>query len=173
MRKLWILKTILDFLFIILIMLGAILALCFGLFLFSGDVKMLSIFFTVKDIKGVNTIGETEAFLMLIIIMIVYGLFVYSIFVLRKIIRLFTRMKLFEPYVIKGFHRMGLCFVLIACLSNIPVFLYKIFQGNIYIEFHSGLGSFLSVLCLGLFFMILSTIFKIAKHAKEENELTI
>ena len=36
-----------------------------------------------------------------------------------------------------------------------------------------GLTPYLILICLGLFFMVLSEVFKVAKHAKEENELTV
>ena len=36
-----------------------------------------------------------------------------------------------------------------------------------------GLNQHIIIICLGLFFMVLSEIFKIAKNAKQENDLTI
>ncbi|WP_414692206.1 DUF2975 domain-containing protein [Olleya sp. UBA1516] len=36
-----------------------------------------------------------------------------------------------------------------------------------------GFSSFLIMLCFGLFFMVLSEVFKVAKYTKQENDLTI
>jgi hypothetical protein len=45
------------------------------------------------------------------------------------------------------------------------------FKQEISLEF--GLNTHLTLICLGLFFMVLSEVFKIAKTAKQENDLTI
>jgi hypothetical protein len=45
------------------------------------------------------------------------------------------------------------------------------FEQKISLEF--GLNQHIVIICLGLFFIILSEIFQIAKTAKQENDLTI
>lgn len=51
------------------------------------------------------------------------------------------------------------------------MFINTIYEGEIKLEL--GLNGFILMIALGLFFMILSELFQIAKKQKEENELTI
>jgi len=67
---------------------------------------------------------------------------------------------------------MGNLLILTAILNTLPKFIYKqVYESKISLDV--GLNPVVVTICLGLFFMILSEIFKIAKKAKEENELTV
>jgi hypothetical protein len=54
----------------------------------------------------------------------------------------------------------------------VPSFLYRLLYKSKF-EIDLSFSPFILTLALGLFFMVLSEVFKIARTAKEENELTI
>jgi hypothetical protein len=56
--------------------------------------------------------------------------------------------------------------------SSILFFVFRLFSDSKF-QMSLGLTPYIFVICLGLFFMILSEVFMVAKHAKDENELTI
>jgi hypothetical protein len=63
---------------------------------------------------------------------------------------------------------------LASLFTGLPLLFYKIIhEGNIEIEFGGGFSSFLFTSSLGLFFMVLSDVFKIAKTMTDDNELTV
>ena len=74
--------------------------------------------------------------------------------------------------VITSFKKIGNLLIisgLISLLISIIGEMY--FKESVSISF--GLDQNLITICLGLFFLVLSEIFKIAKSAKQENDLTI
>jgi hypothetical protein len=67
---------------------------------------------------------------------------------------------------------MGNLLVATGIAATVLFFVIKlIFESRF--EIHLGLTPYVFIVCLGLFFMVLSEIFKIAKTAKQENDLTI
>jgi hypothetical protein len=69
-------------------------------------------------------------------------------------------------------NKIGFWLVVAAFLDGVPSLIYKVLYQK-KIGFEIGLSPFLIMLCFGLFFMVLSEVFKIAKHTKEESDLTI
>ncbi len=101
-----------------------------------------------------------------------YLVLIYCIYLFRKILQYFQRLNIFDEFVLLSFKKMGNLLVLSAFLTGIPSFLYKILdKGEISISI--GFSPFFMLLCLGLFSIVLSEIFKISKNFKEENDLTI
>jgi len=169
MRKLNILKTLVDFAFF------------FGVF----AIATMTIFvpFTLTDPDGMEvtlngqkivTSGIPEKILM--VVALISGLFfIYSIYLLRKVIGFFMKRDLFNDKVISHLNTIGIFLVASALLTSFSTFCFKMFQDQeVGLAITSGgFDSFLLAVSLGLFFMVLSEVFKIAKNMKEENELTI
>jgi hypothetical protein len=92
--------------------------------------------------------------------------------VFRKTLRYFQKVKPFHDEVIANFYKIGYLLTGIGLGSSVLFFLMRILFENKF-KIHLGLSPYLMLVCLGLFFMVLSEVFKVAKHAKEENELTV
>lgn len=170
MKKLNILKTILDFFWwsALLFLTGLILFLPF--YLFKSEMNI-----AVK-IKG-QEISSQTIFSKLIVFVNVIGslLFLYSIYLLRKVVVLFQKREVFNDEVIRLFNLIGKLIVISSIIGSFSIFLYNTIERN-----HLGLSldfgsydSFLISVSLGLFFMVISEVFKVAKTMKEENDLTV
>ena len=171
MRKLFILRACID--------------LAFYLACFSVFIIVLFIPFAVlgyadeipfKVQHKVLVIGSLESKLFLIIAGISSLIFLYSIYLLRNTIVYFIQKDLFNVKVIRNFNSIGICIIAYSLLINTFSLLYNTLTGhrdgfNLKIEF--GFDSPLLAISLGLFFMVLSEVFKIAKNLKEENDLTL
>ncbi|GEC79616.1 DUF2975 domain-containing protein [Flavobacterium aquatile] len=170
MRKLNILKTILDlfWIFSLIAAIGIVIFLPF--YLFSSDMDI-----AVK-IKG-QEIPNQNAFTKIIVFINVVSalIFLYSIYLLRKVVGLFQKREIFKTEVVKLFNLIGKLIVISSIISNVSVFIYNMVERNnvgLSIDFGSY-DSFLISVSIGLFFMVISEIFKIAMNIKEESELII
>jgi hypothetical protein len=103
-----------------------------------------------------------------------YLFFVYGIYQLRQLLRLFEKRMIFEQATIWLLNQIGGGFLISSVLGGIALFVYNSFhRGSASLDFSSGFSSFLFTMSLGLFFMVLGEVFNIAKTMKEENELTV
>jgi hypothetical protein len=168
MRKLIILKSIVDLFWILSLPIVPLILIFIPYSFISADFN----YFPFK-INGV----EIETFdlgtkIILVVIMLSYLLLMYCVYLFRKILTCFIRVKIFDEAVITNFYKIGNLLVLSSFLIGIPSILYKIYYTE-KIRFELGFSPFIFLLCLGFFFMILSEIFKISRNMKVENELTI
>jgi len=168
MRKLSILKALVDFIWFVN---------CLPLLLFMLIITVI-IFFDVDAIQIFDSIEIDSSMsswfikLFMICIDILCGVLVYSFHLFRMTLGCFRRRKPFDNLVITNFDKIGkllfglgiVCTVLFFC-----VHLY--FKSRLTINL--GITPYVFMACLGLFFMVLSEVFKIAKTAREENELTV
>lgn len=171
MKKLQILKAVLD-----LFWLFSIIAIV-GIFLF------IPFMFLNKEIIDVPikingervTIIDLITKVILTFFVVAYCFFVYGIFLLRKVLNLFSKRIIFDNIVIHFLNKIGISFLIASLFTSIPLFIYNVTHktNNPDIEFGGGFSSFLFTASLGLFFMVLSEVFSVAKSMKEENELTI
>jgi hypothetical protein len=170
MRKLNILKTVLDlfWFFTLFAILGMLIFIPF--YLFSSDVDI-----PIK-IKGQEISANTILAKIVVIVNVISGLlFFYSIYLLRKLVGLFQKREIFSDEVVRLFNLIGKLVIASSVMSSISLFIYNAVERN-----HLGLsldfGSYDSLLIsisLGLFFMVISEIFKIAKNMKEDSDLMI
>ncbi len=170
MRKLNILKTVLDlFWFFTLISIAGML-IFIPFYLFSSDFDI-----PIK-IKGQEILADTILAKIVVFVNIISGiLFFYSIYLLRKLVGLFQKREIFNDEVVRLFNLIGKLVIASSVISTISLFIYNAVERN-----HLGLtldfgsyDSFLISISLGLFFMVISEIFKIAKNMKEESDLMI
>ncbi len=168
MRKIHILKAIVDFLWIVTIPILIIIPVfIFILFYYQGNSEDFLTIFNVK-ISRSSLFGQ----LLITVSLLSYVLLLYSLYLFRKTLRYFLQLKIFDDYIIKTFQKIGVLLSIWGVLTLIISFISKIYFKQ-KIIFNIGINEHIIILCLGLFFMILSEVFKIAKTAKQENDLTI
>ena len=167
MKKINILKTIVDLLWIfsmpvVLIIIG---------------VSFTTFFVDLSDLNiELNTINMNQNDLFSKILFVVsslnYLLLIVALYFFRKVLTNFIRVRIFEEVVISFFKKIGNLLTFSGFISLIISIIGKIyFEQKVSLEF--GLNQHLVLICLGLFFLVLSEIFKIAKNTKQENDLTI
>jgi hypothetical protein len=167
MKKLNFLKAIVDFVWIMALISIPFLVFFIGYLLVSKEtfdipIKMNGIEITVLDLNAKLALFFAAAS---------YIVIIYSLFLFRKLLRLFQLKIIFDKTTIFYLNRIGRLFIISGLLSEIPAFFFKLAEREIKIEI--GSDSLLYLISLGLFFMVLSEVFKIAKTMKEENELTV
>ena len=167
MKKINILKTIVDLLWIfsmpvVLIIIGV------SFTTFFVDLSDLNI-----ELNTIN-INQNDLFskILFVISSLNYLLLIVALYFFRKVLTNFVRVRVFEEVVISSFKKIGNLLTFSGFISLIISIIGKIyFEQKVSLEF--GLNQHLVIICLGLFFLVLSEIFKIAKNAKQENDLTI
>lgn len=166
MRKLNFLKGIVDFVWIT--MLITIPFLLFFIVMVLIDSEPLDV-----PIKVNGTILEVVDLITKVLfgfLCISASLIIYGLFLFRKLLRLFQLKIIFDLEIVILMKRLGFVIILSALLGGIPNFILEIVKNNISLSL--GLNSFVLLFSLGLFFLVLSEVFVIAKHLKEENDLT-
>jgi hypothetical protein len=166
-KKINILKTIVDLLWIfsmpvVLIIIGVSFAT------FFVDLSDLNI-----ELNTIN-INQNDPFskILFIVSSLNYLLLIVALYFFRKVLTNFVRVRVFEEVVISSFKKTGNLLTFSGFISLILSIIGKIyFEQKVSLEF--GLNQHLVIICLGLFFLVLSEIFKIAKNSKQENDLTI
>ena len=168
MRKLTILKSIVDLFWIISLPLIPLLFIFIGFVIFDNSLNGFPIRMNGVEMESFDGISKA----ILVTMMVSYLVLMYCVYLFRKVLRYFQKLQLFDEYVLNTMNTIGKLLIIAAFLDGVPSFLYKVmYQQKIGLEI--GFSSFLIMLCFGLFFMVLSEVFRIAKTAKEENELTI
>ncbi|ATA73305.1 DUF2975 domain-containing protein [Capnocytophaga canis] len=159
MRKIFILKTILDLLFILSI---------FGVLSFIS-------FFLEETIRvnGYDVTADTLfAKIVLWLWYIGYLLFIYILYLFRKTAYLFLRVRIFNEKVVKNLNKIGILLIIITICTDISLMIYSVIERkNIGIRLDTN--PVLFKVAVGLLFMTLSEVLKISTKMKEENDLTI
>ena len=168
MRKLNILRLIVDFLWIITMLSIPLILFLFGYIFFSENLGDLNIKINGLAIEETNILTK----LLLLVQLLAYLLLIYGIYLFKKSLRCFQQLKMFDKIVINNFNRIGYILVISSFLIEVPKFIYRFYYEK-KVGFEIGFSPFILMLCLGIFFMVLSTTFKISKMLKAENELTI
>lgn len=170
MKKLQILKAILDFFWFFSLVSGIGILIFLAFYLFHPDMDI------PLQIKGQLLAANTLPSKLFIFANVISGiLFLYSIYLLRKVVGYFQKSEIFKSEVVKNFNLIGILIISSSLVSHLSLFTFTLInkvQLALSIEFGSY-NSFLISISLGLFFMVISEVFKIAKNIKEENELTI
>ncbi|MFZ4105314.1 DUF2975 domain-containing protein [Flavobacterium sp.] len=147
---------------------GVLIFLPFYLFESEFDIPI--------KIKGQVIATNDSLSKIIVFVNIVSGLlFLYSIYSLRKAVSLFQKGEIFNEEIVRLFNLIGQLVIASSLISNVSLFIYK-FVLKDHADLTLDLGSydsFLISISLGLFFIVISAVFKIATRMKEENELTI
>lgn len=171
MKKLYILKALVDLLWFFSIIVIATMAIFLPFLFFSSEPMDIQIKIGETKVTAMDLATK----FMLLGLVIAYCFFVYGLFLFRKVLVLFSKRQIFEDSVIVLLNKIGKFFLIASLLAVLMDFL-----GKLYIESRVEFGieggffdSFLFTASLGLFFMVLSEVFANAKNIKEENDLTI
>lgn len=167
------------------ILLKTILDICFFILLISLIASIgLVLFYLVSTSDSIpmalnnRTIGKitTPKIILLLLAIFQSGIFLYSVYILRKVVRNFFKKKLFTPIQITGLNLAGKLIILASILDAIVGFSADLLlESKLHLGFdiQSSFGSFWLQLAMGLFLILLSKSFESAKNLKEENELTV
>jgi len=167
MKKINVLKWIVDVLWIFSMPL-VLLIIGFSIAILFFDLGNLNI-----EVNSINFNQNNRFSKVLFVLSILnYVLIIAALYFFRKILNHFIRIKIFEETVITSFKKTGNLLIVSGLISLIVSVIGEMyFNEKVSISF--GLNQHLILICLGLFFLILGEIFKIAKSAKQENDLTI
>jgi hypothetical protein len=168
MKKIHILKTIIDFIWILTLPTILIILIFIPMLFINDNITDFNLGISGIQITTIDNVTRV----LLSISMILFFLPIYCIYKFRKILRYFLANKIFDNYVITGFKVIGNLLIITGGTMLIISVIAKLYiEQKVFIEL--GMNSNLVIICLGLFFMVLSEFFKIAKTAKQENDLTI
>lgn len=171
MKKIYQLKTILDIVivFSMVVMIVGLLGLLYGLI--TGNMSKMNV--TIGG-ERINHFDATFIFIALLMAS-GYGLFIYSIYELKKLIAMFVRKEFFTDSSVKSLKTIGVSMLGSSLLIMVPAYIYGILNdATIHLTMSSIRPESMAFsIIISLFFIILSSIFKEAKMLKEENELVI
>ncbi|WP_309641247.1 DUF2975 domain-containing protein [Flavobacterium sp.] len=171
MKKIYQLKSILDIVivFSMVVMVAGLLGLLLGLI--TGNMSKLNV-----EIGGEKIDHFDAAFYVVALLMASgYGLFVYSIYELKKLIAMFVRKEFFTDLSVKSLKTIGISMLASSVLIMVPAYIYgALNDATIHLTMSSIRPESMAFsIIISLFFIILSYIFNEAKMIKDENELTI
>jgi magnesium-transporting ATPase (P-type) len=170
MKKIYQLKTLLDFVLwlSIVVLAVSITAVVVAL---TGNPTGLNLKVNGQSLEQIDNANVP----VIASLMIGYLFFILALFQLKKLLSLFVEKHFFTSESVRSLRKIGL-FLFAACLLlYIPSYLYDIFASNtLDISFSSvNPESFFFLLIIALFFFTLSHIFNEAKALREEHELTV
>ena len=167
MRKLNILKAIADFIWMLSLITFPFVLILATYFILSDELIDLPF-----KISG-NSIDLTSPFgkIAFVIAVLNFGTFLYALFFFRKLLTNFKKHLIFENENTLLFDKIGNLVLLGSVIYLVADFIANTSINKV--EIHLGYGPFVYLLGLGLFFKVLSEVFKLGKKLKEENELTI
>ncbi|TXE17817.1 DUF2975 domain-containing protein [Psychroserpens burtonensis] len=169
MKKLLILKSLVDFIWIVTCIPVIPVLLFIAVYMFI-DPSILEIPLEINNSK-IEDLGLSLKISTLVLFVIVF-IGIYCFYVFRKTLRYFQKHNPFSDFIINSYNTIGNLLVFSGITASVLFFVIKlVFESRI--EVSLGLSPYIFIVCLGLFFMVLSEVFKVAKIAKEENQLTI
>jgi hypothetical protein len=167
MRKLYILKTIVDFIWI-MSWFGLPLIILLSIIMFVNNEP----FDIPVQISG-TTLDLSSAYdkYVLPVAILYLGILLYALFFFRKLLNNFRKRLIFEDENAKFLNKIGNLIIVSAIIYVLFDMFIHFISSKITIAI--GYGPFLYLLGLGLFFKVLAEVFKMGKSMKDENELTI
>ncbi|AWG24798.1 DUF2975 domain-containing protein [Flavobacterium kingsejongi] len=171
MKKLYFLRALLDIFLFFAALAGAGLLILIPILLFGSDSTGIPFEVNGEEV----TVISMETQVILLLLFVGFGTFVYGVFLLRKVLTLFSMKRILDDLVIKYIGRIGKCFIGASFLMTLPISLYKaLSKAELDIQLRvGGFDFFLFTICLGLFFIVLSEMLQIAKQQKEEKALSM
>ena len=167
MGKRYILKGIVDFIWIVSIPLVPLIIIFIPYLFITDDLSGLNL-----KINGIDLeILDVTSKLFITISLLSYLVFIYCIYRFRKLLRYFLSKKIFDDQVIKGFNVIGNLLIAFGIVIVVVSVISKLVDKKM--EFEIGINSNLFVIGLGLFFLVLSETFKASKEFKQDSDLTI
>jgi hypothetical protein len=162
-----VLKSLIDFVWIVTCIPAILILSFFAVYMFVDPVS-LDFFFDKVDSEAPKLTIQILGLLLVVI----FFIGIYCLYIFRKTLRYFKQAKPFHIDVINNFNRIGRLLSAIGVGGALLFFVARLILKN-QLTINLGLSPYVLLICLGLFFMVLSEVFKVAKHAKEENDLTV
>jgi len=161
MKRLALLKTLITILFVL-----CIITLFFAVpFILVVAVMPGQIPFNING-QPASQLG-IETILVMLGIAIGFAFFTFALYLFRKLLTLFEKKKFLHDDVIKNLDQTGYAILIGYGICAVALFIYTtLVEGSMEIKF--GISSVFAI-CLGLFFMVLSDVFAMAKKSKDEN----
>jgi hypothetical protein len=167
MKKLKVLKWVVDILWIFSMPL-VLLIIGYSVAIFFIDLGDLGIALSAINFDQNDRFSKV----LFVVSILNYVLIIAALYFFRKVLNHFIRVKIFEGTVITSFKKTGNLLIISGLISLIISIIGEMyFNEKVSISF--VLNQNIVTICLGLFFLVLSEIFKIAKNTKQENDLTI
>lgn len=167
MRKLNILKAVVDFVWIMSWIALPLIIIVSIVMLFS--IEPIDIPIKVNGLE-LDLSNEQSKYLLPVGILSM-GLFIYALFFFRKLLANFKKRLIFESDNADYLNNIGNLIMINAVIYALVNFIIQVINGKLTIQL--GYGPFLYLLGLGLFFKVLAEVFKMGKYLKEENDLMI
>lgn len=170
MKKLNIFRAFLDFYWFVSIFFVLGLLVVVTRDLFNDDLN------NTIQIRGLKINNHSDISKVVVLANLVGSfVFLYGIYLLRKVFILFQKKEVFTLTAINCFRKIGNCIITSAVISQGSIMFYKEFEQNAVGNSINGYGfdTFVFAVFSGIIFKVVSEIFKIAKQQKEENDLTI
>lgn len=167
MRKLRILKSLVDFLFITTSCIVPFLIIGIpAVFILSENIT--GDFLKIDIAESITTIHKFFVSILLFSYLLIY----FTIYKFRLVLSEFVRSRIFSEKVIDSLKKAGNVLMLSGVLMIIAkVGLNLTFNSKVTLDF--GISTQFLCICFGLFLVVLSEIFNISKGLKQENDLTI
>jgi len=169
MRKLIVLKSLIDFVWIVTCIHAILILSFFAVYMFVDPVS-LDFLFDKVDVDSEAPKLTIQILGLLLVAISFIG--IYCLYIFRKTLRYFQQAKPFHIDVINNFNRIGRLLSAVGVGGALLFFVARLILKN-QLTINLGLSPYVLLICLGLFFMVLSEVFKVAKYAKQENDLTI
>ena len=168
MKRLNILIALINFLWFITCIPIIVLVIFFSIYMFINT-EVLNII----EVSGKNIIeSDWLTHLLVLLTMGLILIYIYAFYLFRETLRYFRRRKPFDDFVINTYKRMGNLLLISGVFGSVLAFVFSLSLSS-RLTISLGISPYLFVVSLGLFFMVLSETFKIAKNAQQENDLTI
>lgn len=167
MKPIIILKKVINvYYYVLIVVLG--LGLLTSPLLFLKKKYEVTFLGTTVDI---NQISFVNSCIVLLLLIGVWGLYFFAVKKLRNIVYDLSKGYYFSQLVVSNFNKVGKLFL--AC-GIVEVLAKLVLSYILDSKFKFSVdSSMILFIIMGLFFMFLSEAFKIAKEAKQENDLTI
>lgn len=168
MKRLPILKVLAHILFIL-----SIIAMFFAVpFIFVMAVMPGRIPFEIDNQPAAAYGAETIIYLLASTVGFAFD--IYALYLFKKLLRLFERNVIFHPDVIRLLDQIGKAILIGYAICFAADFLYAaLVENRMEIDFIDGIDTAIATIGLGVFFLVLSDVFLMAKNIKDENDLTV
>jgi hypothetical protein len=166
MKKLNLLKGIVDFVWMMTMITIPFILFFVGYIIFGSEPFDVPIKINGNELRVV----DLKSKIILTCFMVSSLLIIYALYLFKKLLRLFQLKIIFDIQVVQLFNKIGVVVISSAIISGVSGFIFNFLKRNISLSF--DLNPNVLLFSLGLFFIILSEVFKIAKSIKEENDLT-
>ncbi len=167
MKKLNLLKTIVDYVWLLSVIFYPFIILFGVMITIDKDSFDIPITIGSSTIDAATTSGKIA----LGVVILNFGVLLVALWYFKKLLQNFQKRQIFDAINCSVLNKIGTFIIIGALLYLVSDLCSKFAKHQIGIEL--GYGPFLYLLALGLFFKVLSEVFKMAQNLKEENELTI